>query len=52
MTNFNIVSEDEVYAKLFASGYESAKGFFAGTTNWDMLLHRLQTKFGWKRADY
>lgn len=52
MTNFNIVSGDEVYGKLFASGYESAKGFFAGKTNWDMLLHRLQTKFGWKRADY
>ena len=52
MTNFNIVSDDEVYRKLFNSGYEAAKTFFAGKTNWDMLLHKVQTRFGWKREEY
>jgi len=52
MTNFNIVSGDEVYEKLFNSGYEAAKAFFAGKTSWDMLLHKVQTRFGWKREEY
>jgi len=52
MTNFNIVSGDEIYGKLFSSGYEAAKAFFAGKTNWDILLHKVQTRFGWKREEY
>ena len=52
MTNFNIVSGDEVYEKLFNSGYESTKTFFTGKTNWDILLHKVRTGFGWKGTEY
>ena len=51
-TNFNIAVGDEVYEKLFLSGYESSKEFFAEKTNWDMVLHRLQERFGWKGMEY
>lgn len=51
MTQFDIVSGDENYSKLFSSGYEATKGFFAGKANWDIILHRLQTRFGLKRIE-
>lgn len=51
-TTFNIGVGDAVYEKLFESGYTAAKGFFVENRNWDMLLHQLQTRFGWKKTEY
>ncbi|MFA6366126.1 MAG: patatin-like phospholipase family protein [Candidatus Hydrogenedentales bacterium] len=51
-TNFNISKGDAVYEKLFYSGYLSTKEFFAEKTNWDMMLHKLKTRFGWKGTEY
>ncbi len=51
-TAFSIAAGDPVYEKLFASGYKASEEFFAEKRNWDMLLHRLQTRFGWKKTEY
>jgi NTE family protein len=51
-TTFNMAVGDVVYEKLFESGYTASKDFFAEKRNWDMLLHQLQTRFGWKRTEY
>ena len=52
MTNFNIASGDAVYGKLCESGYEATREFFAEKANWDIIIHRVQTKFGWKKTEY
>jgi len=51
-TNFDIVSGDATYRRLYVSGYEAAKGFFSEKTNWGIILHKIQTKFGWKGSEY
>lgn len=51
-TNFDIETGDATYAKLYGSGYKAAQDFFAGRSNWDMLLHKIRTRFGWKGAAY
>ncbi|HWP69407.1 MAG TPA: patatin-like phospholipase family protein, partial [Rectinemataceae bacterium] len=51
-TNFNIASGDATYKRLYDSGYLAAKNFFAEKTNWDILLHKIQTRFGWKGSEY
>lgn len=51
-TDFDVETEDEVYRKLFDSGYGAAAEFFADKTNWTVLLHKLQTRFGWKGNKY
>lgn len=52
MTNFNIALGDAVYRKLYASGYEAAREFFAEKANWDIILHKVQTRFGWRKTEY
>jgi len=32
--------------------FTAAKGIFVEKRNWDMLLHQLQTRFGWKKTEY
>lgn len=49
-TDFDIAPGDEKYAKLFGSGYSAAAEFFDHNANWNLLLNRLQKRFGWKGA--
>jgi len=32
--------------------FTATKGIFVEKRNWDMLLHQLQTRFGWKKTEY
>ncbi len=47
ITDFNVGLEDPVFQRLYRSGFDAAEQFFAKRTNWDMILHRIQTKIGW-----
>lgn len=49
-TDFDLAPGDEKYAKLFDSGYRAAAEFFDHNANWDLMLNRLQKRFGWKGA--
>lgn len=51
-TNFDIAAGDVVYEKLLNSGYQATQEFFAEKTNWDIMLHKLKTRFGWKGTEY
>ena len=49
-TDFDLAPGDGKYAKLFDSGYRAAAEFFDHNANWDLMLNRLQKRFGWKGA--
>ncbi|HOI23388.1 MAG: patatin-like phospholipase family protein [Spirochaetia bacterium] len=49
MTHFDIQTGDETYTKLFDSGYRATKEFFSDKSNWDIFVHRLQSRLGWGR---
>ena len=49
-TDFDLAPGDGKYAKLFDSGYRAASEFFDHNANWDLMLNRLQKRFGWKGA--
>jgi hypothetical protein len=47
VTEFDVANGDPTFQKLYRSGFEAAEKFFSRRTNWDMILHRIQTKLGW-----
>jgi len=51
-TQFDIEPGDKVYGSLYKSGLEAAKDFFSNRINLDMLIHRIETRFGWKGPEY
>ena len=51
-THFDIEPGDETYERLYTSGYDAAKEFFSSRINLDMLIHKVQARFGWKGTEY
>lgn len=49
MTQFEIEAGDETYTKLFDSGYRATAEFFSNKSNWDIFVHRLQSRLGWRK---